>query len=169
MYVKEVIQTKYPGQVDLDLVRTIEDFFEEAYGNDIQDHTSLRTMFNSNIGYSGLTLPCYPVGSGNDGGGGGGCNAGGSTATSGYLPQFQHRYFQEDLPCGILVQKGIAELAGVETPCIDQVIEWCQERLGKEYLVKGKLMGKDLKTTKTPQRYGYVDLDTFLRRNNYIV
>lgn len=88
--------------------------------------------------------------------------------TGAFVPLFDHRYFNEDLPCGILVQKGIAELAGVPTPMIDQVIRWCQERCGKEYFMEnGKVCGKDLATTKTPQRYGYVDLDTFIRDNGY--
>ena len=38
--------------------------------------------------------------------------------TGAFVPLFDHRYFNEDLPCGILVQKGIAELAGVPTPMI---------------------------------------------------
>lgn len=124
--------------------------FESAYYDDIADHSSLRAMFVSNKGYDGLTMPCIHEKNG------------------GYLPLFQHRYFSEDLPCGILVQKGIAELAGVETPVIDKVIYWCQDKVGKEYLIDGKLQGKDLATTKTPQRYGFTDLKTFVDVNGYL-
>jgi hypothetical protein len=58
--------------------------------------------------------------------------------------------------------KGIAELAGVATPTIDEVISWSQDRLDKEYLVSGKLKGQDLITTRSPQRYGFQDLDRMI-------
>lgn len=146
--VKSAIQKLYPD-VDLALVRTIGDFFEEAYAEDIIDHSSLRNMFLSNKGYDGLTMPTK------------------ESAQGGYLPMFQHRYFTEDLPCGILVQKGIAELAGVQTPVIDKVIYWCQDKISKVYLVDGKLQGKDIASTKTPQRYGFTDLKSFMEVNGY--
>eukprot|EP00977_Amphora_coffeiformis_P009697 scaffold2230_cov187-Amphora_coffeaeformis.AAC.17 len=50
----------------------------------------------------------------------------------GYLPLFDHRYFLEDWPCGILVQRGIAELAGVPMPIMDKVMAWCQNWVHKE-------------------------------------
>ena len=99
-------------------------------------------MFVSNKGYDGLTMPTKQV-------------------PGGYLPLFEHRYFTEDLPCGILIQKGLAELVGVPTPVMDKVILWCQEKAGgKEYLVNGRLEGKDIAFTKTPQRYGFKDIKT---------
>lgn len=147
--VKAIIQELYPN-VDLSLVRSMKKFFEEAYADDIADHSNLRNMFVSNKGYDGLTMPTK------------------TTETGGYIPLFQHRYFTEDLPCGILVQKGIAELTGLETPVMDKIIYWCQERVGKEYLVNGKLQGKDVASTKTPQRYGFADLKSFMEVNDYV-
>lgn len=47
LQVKKVIQDKYLG-MDLELVRSICELLEEAYADDIQDHSSLRNMFNSN-------------------------------------------------------------------------------------------------------------------------
>lgn len=49
-----------------------------------------------------------------------------------------------------------------------QVILWCQEMLGKEYLVDGKVRGKDVNSTRSPQRYGFTDLDTFMKANQYM-
>ena len=86
----------------------------------------------------------------------------------GFLPQFDHRYLTEDLPCGILVQKGIAELAQVATPSIDKVITWCQTKCNKEYLIDGRLQGKDIIETKTPQRYGFTSLQSFMENNGYV-
>jgi NAD/NADP octopine/nopaline dehydrogenase, alpha-helical domain len=146
--VKEAILKLYPS-CDLSLVRSIERFFLDSYQDDIADKSSLKMMFVSNKGYDGLTMPTEQV-------------------EGGYLPLFDHRYFTEDLPCGILIQKGVAELAGVPTPIMDKVIMWCQEKVGnKEYLVDGKLTGKDIAFTKTPQRYGYTDLKTFMEENGY--
>lgn len=154
LLVKEQIQKRYP-QIDLGLVRSIGDFFEEAYAEDIADHSSLQKMFVSNKGYDGLTMPTQKVVAPNG-------------DVLGYLPLFNHRYLTEDLPCGILVQKGIAELAGVSTPVMDKVIEWCQKKAGgKDYLVDGKLCGKDVANTKAPQRYGFVDLESFMTVNGY--
>ena len=69
---------------------------------------------------------------------------------------------------GLVVTRGIAELAGVPTPHMDDVILWCQKMLGKEYIVDGKLTGKDLHSTRAPQHYGFTDLDTFMEVNHYL-
>jgi hypothetical protein len=76
------------------------------------------------------------------------------TANGKYLPDFNHRFLTEDVPFGLVVIRGIAEIARVPTPCIDKVLSWCQDKLGKEYLVGSRLTGKDLATTRCPQRYG---------------
>lgn len=70
------------------------------------------------------------------------------------MPDFQARYLSEDVPYGLVVTRGYAELLGVPTPMMDQVITWAQEKLGKEYLVNGKLSGADIHNTRAPQRYG---------------
>ena len=88
--------------------------------------------------------------------------------TTKFLPNFGYRYFTEDLPCGMIVIKGIAELAGVPTPMLDEVIMWSQGVMKQEFLVDGKLCGKDLNRTRSPQAYGYTDLDAFLKVNHYL-
>lgn len=76
---------------------------------------------------------------------------------------------QIDLPCGMVVIRGIAELAGVPTPMLDEVIMWCQQVMGSEFLlVDGKVAGRDLGITRCPQIYGFTDLDTFLKVNGYV-
>ena len=67
------------------------------------------------------------------------------------------------------MSRGIAELAGVPTPNMDSVIVWCQDKMGKQYLVdSGRLTGKDLGTTRAPQTFGFTDLDTFMKTNHYV-
>lgn len=68
----------------------------------------------------------------------------------------------------MIVIRGIAELAGVDTPTLDEVIIWCQQVMGKEFLVDGKVAGKDLNMTRCPQIYGFTDLDTFMMANHYV-
>ena len=55
-----------------------------------------------------------------------------------------HRYFQDDIPYGLCVFRTLADLFGVETPQIDELIMWGQRIMDKQYLVDGKLKGKDV-------------------------
>merc|ERR1712100_751867 len=70
------------------------------------------------------------------------------------LPNFKNRYFEEDIPQGLVVYKGVAELAGVSTPLMTKIIEWAQHHMQKEYLVDGRLVGKHVNETNAPQRFG---------------
>nr|KAG5700169.1 hypothetical protein BaRGS_011012 [Batillaria attramentaria] len=76
-----------------------------------------------------------------------------------WIPDFTHRYLSEDVPCGLVVVKGLAELAGVASPAIDRLLAWCQVKLGKEFLVGSELKGDDVKVTRAPQAFGYKALD----------
>lgn len=147
-----VLLQKYPT-LTLDALHHVSEWMLRSYGDDIGDKTSIYTMLRTNKGYRGLTHPMREV------------QIDGKIK---YLPNFKYRYFTEDLPMGLIVTRGIAELAGVPTPHMDDVIMWCQEMLGKEYLVNGKLEGKDVDSTRAPQHYGFTDLDTFMRVNNYL-
>lgn len=82
-----------------------------------------------------------------------------------YVPDYTYRYIREDVPMGIVPIKGIAELAGVSTPYLDEVITWCQGKLNKEFLVGNKLTGKDLKDIRAPQKYGYNKLEDLFTEN----
>ncbi|KAL7472065.1 hypothetical protein ACHAXS_012404 [Conticribra weissflogii] len=150
--IKRVLIEKYPS-LTLDALHHVSEWMLRSYGDDIGDKTNIYTMLRTNKGYRGLTHPMREV------------EVDGKKK---YLPNFRYRYFTEDIPMGLVVTRGIAELAGVPTPNMDDVILWCQEMLGKEYIVDGKLVGKDLESTRAPQRYGFSDLDTFMRVNHYL-
>lgn len=150
--IKRVLLERYPS-LHLDSLTHVREWMTNAYGDDIADTTSIATMLRTNKGYQGLTHPMREV------------QSDGKTK---YLPDFRYRYFSEDIPMGLVVTKGIAELANVATPHMDEVITWCSKMMGKEYLVDGKLRGKDLHETRCPQHYGFTDLDTFLRVNHYL-
>jgi hypothetical protein len=72
------------------------------------------------------------------------------------------------VPYNLLVTRGIAELAGVPTPVIDKVLSWSQKRLEKEYLTSRKMQGADLRNTRSPQRYGFTDLNQFIQEMKYL-
>lgn len=62
----------------------------------------------------------------------------------GYILDASHRYFTEDIPYGLVLIKSFAERVSVVTPNIDKVLYWAQNVMGKEYLVEGKLIGRDM-------------------------
>jgi hypothetical protein len=137
------IMAEYPP-LDLTQVIPMYDWDIGCYGNDIEDKTNLMTALRTNSGYKGITHPSI------------------RTADGKYVPDFNHRFLAEDIPFGLVVIRGIAEIAGVPTPCMDAVLSWCQDKLGKEYLVGASLTGKDLATTRCPQRYGFTTIDEVL-------
>jgi hypothetical protein len=133
-----------PG-LDLSSVAPLQTWLEEAYAGQIDDPRSLRAAFNTNRAYAGLRAPVEPAGE------------------SRCVPAFASRYLTEDVPDGLLVTRGIAELAGVATPVIDRVIGWAQARMGREYLVGGRVAGRDVARSRAPQRFGFESLAALMR------
>lgn len=105
----------------------------------------LRTFFATNPAYRGFSCPFTQV-------------------EGGWVPDFSSRYFTEDIPYGLCVYKGLGQLAGMETPAIDEILTWVQELMGKEYLVSGALCGADVRETGAPQRYGICSLQALVER-----
>ena len=112
-----------------------------AYPADIGDSHTLRRAFVTNRAYAGLKIPTRPAG------------------PDMLAVDFTARYLAEDVPFGLVVLRGLAEIAGVPTPTIDEVITWAQERLGKQYLVDGRLAGHHVSESRAPQVYGLQRLD----------
>lgn len=136
------IMAQYP-HVDLSQVIPMYQWDIAHYGNHIADKTNLMTALSTNVLYRGRTHPMLP------------------TETGHYVPDFNHRWFQEDVP-SLAVIRGIAEIAGVETPNIDAVLCWGQQKMKKEYLVGSRLTGKDVATTRCPQKYGFTRIEELL-------
>ena len=115
-----------------------------CYPQDISDKTNLHTAIQTNAAYQGLKHPVK------------------KTEDGKFLPDFSHRYMTEDIPFGLVVIRGIAEIMGIETPNIDKVLTWSQQQMGKEYLVDKKLQGKDISTSRAPQSYGFTTIESIL-------
>jgi hypothetical protein len=121
--------------LNLQAVSSLFQWMLESYGADIQDTSTLSRMFQSNRSYQNLRVPVKSV-------------------QGFYQIDVRSRYLTEDIPYGLLVSKAIAELAGVSTLTIDEVIHATSKRLGVQYLINGKLQGKDLGQTRIPQNFG---------------
>jgi len=141
--IKDTVEQKRPG-FKMPSVVHLSQWLLEAYGDDIKGTANLARMFQTNQGYQTLKVPVKKV-------------------DSGYQVNVKVRYLTEDLPFGLLVTKGIASAVGVETPTIDEVITKISAWIGKEYLVDGELVGRDVMTTRAPQRYGIDSLEELIR------
>lgn len=125
--------------VDMSQVLHIFDWYKTYYGDQITDMSNLMMAMRTNKAYDGLVHPMIK-------------------SDDGYVPNFLHRYTSEDIPL-LVVIKGIAEIAGVDTPVMDEIITWGQAKLGKEYIVGTKLVGKDIGSARAPQSFGICTVD----------
>ena len=145
--VAEAIAQKKP-EVDTSRVVNIYHWYMRCYPNDIKDKTNLHTAIRTNAGYKGLRHPMK------------------KTTDGKLVPDFTYRYMTEDIPYGLVVIRGIAEIAGVKTPNMDRVMTWAQGKMGKEFLVDSKLQGKDMALSMAPQVYGLTTLKAVLSLNS---
>ena len=57
------------------------------------------------------------------------------------VPVIAHKFFETDLPFGLVTFKDIALLCGVQTPVIDAIILWNQKLIDKEYIAEVSRIG----------------------------
>jgi len=144
LMVWKTICQKVPGTGEPGQVPHLKPYIERIYGPQVRDCSTMATVFNTNDGFKGFRCPMKKEG-------------------DGWVPDFANRYFTEDIPEGFCMYKGIADLAGVETPTIDLILGFFQNLMGKEYLKDGKLAGADVGETKSPQRFGITSLEDLLK------
>lgn len=142
---------KHFPSINLEIVMHAKEWMKMAYGSSFRnsDLNDLRNMIAKNPAYKGLLFPMKPV-------------------KGGYIPDFMSRYLTEDIPCIFLVYKGLAEMIGFQIPKTEMIIEWSQRVMGKEYMVNSRLLGRDLRETRAPQRFGFKDFEDFARTMSYI-
>lgn len=71
----------------------------------------------------------------------------------GYIPDLQSRMFIEDYPYGVCVIKAFAQIAKVETPIIDMLLNFYKCLSGNIYFNKDGSLGKDACNTGIPFLY----------------
>jgi hypothetical protein len=135
--------------LDFSLVRPLDEWLRRSYPEDIADTSSLQACLATNRSYAGLAAPMV-------------------TVPGGLAPDFGSRYLREDVPYGLVVTRGIAELAGLHTPIMDEVITWSQERLGLEFIRSGRLVGQDLPSTRAPQRFHIKTINQLTNSNGRV-
>jgi len=69
------------------------------------------------------------------------------------------RFFQEDVPFGLVVLKSLAELVAVSTPNMDEILRVLQTLMNKEYIVKTKLEGADINESGSCFNFGVDSLE----------
>lgn len=134
MALKEAL-LRYREGLDLGAVVDIFAWLKEAYRDQIEDDGDLARALASNRAYRGIRLPVVEVP--------GGCR-----------PDLESRYLTEDVPFGLLVTRGLAELAGVPTPVVDRVLAEVGEWMGVPWLRDGRLSPEGVARSRAPQRYG---------------
>lgn len=137
--IKNALVAKCPN-LDLSTVMPIQERIIQQYSDDVKDRSNLQMVVSSNKGYASCRMPVTAV-------------------PGGFHPNVQGRLFQEDVPSGLCVLRGIAEILGVPTPTIDLMIEWHQKFMGVEFLKDGKLNPEAIHLTTAPARYGITTLD----------
>ena len=71
-----------------------------------------------------------------------------------YYPDFDSRFYTEDIPNGVCIIKALAIIAKVNTPTIDCILAWYNKMTGKEYFNADDSFGKDINETAIPQLFG---------------
>lgn len=130
--------------INLNHVLGLKDWLIYSYKESIVDKSTLQSCFVTNSAYKGLRAPMK------------------KNNNDYFLPNFQARYLTEDVPYGLVVTKAIAQLAKVDMPVIDEVILTVSKWIGKEYIKRGYLEGRDIKDTRIPQNYGIDNLENIM-------
>lgn len=116
------------------------------YDGQVSDTSSLKRVFNTNIGYSRVPFPMVPV------------DKSGEKVTL----NLNARFFWEDVPFGLVILKDIGELVGVKTPHIDKQIIFHQKFMPVKYICDktGKFLDNDaVRISGSPRAYGIKTAD----------
>ena len=129
------MRTLLPNNTFLDLAKPLKECLKFHYKHHIEDFTSIYSIFRTNKAYSEHKIN-YIVNKDNNM----------------IKPNINHKFFTTDTPFGLCLYKDLGEALGILTPCIDKLIEWNQNFLGKEYILGSSLNGKDSNELLRPSR-----------------
>jgi predicted dinucleotide-binding enzyme len=138
--VAHALKARTEGALRLDRVQSVHDWLRTSYADVTADPSTVATCFRTGpIQARRATMI--------------------EVAPGELIPNFQYRYLMEDVPYGLVITRALADIAGVETPMINEVIAWAQGVTNKVYLVDERLEGPDLGDLPTPQNHGVFSLD----------
>eukprot|EP00941_MAST-03F_sp_MAST-3F-sp1_P000839 g839.t1 len=114
----------------------------ENYEDQVSDKTDTRSCIRTNAAFGKHYLP-FEAAEGDKNGA--------------IKPKLKHKFFETDLPYGLVLYADLGRNCGVPTPTMDAIILWNQKLIGKEYLSKdGQLNGRDIGECIVPSRMGFV-------------
>lgn len=143
--IAEAIMKERPD-VDLTEIKPFQDWYMEYFKRDCEDSSSLLTAVQTNRCFAKLIHPVK------------------KTERGRFLPEYKTSFLAEDVPYNLVVVRGIASLVDIATPKIDELLNWCQEKLGKQYLANKELKGKDINSTRCPQQLGFNSVDDMINK-----
>ena len=94
------------------------------YGDQIKDKSTMAKLVGTNAAYAMAKTPLIRT-------------------PSGVAPNPKHRVVVDDIGWGLCVLVSIADRLNVPVYMMKMLIGWHQDLMGKEYLVQGKLAGRD--------------------------
>jgi hypothetical protein len=141
--VARAIEQQSGNAVSLHEVIPVHDWLVASYGHVTDDPSTVATCFRTGP-IQARVAPMVEVRPGR------------------FVPNYSYRYLTEDVPFGLVVTRALADLVGVETPTIDEVIRWGQVAMQKQYLIDGQLTGRDAQDLPLPQRHGARTLEDLL-------
>lgn len=138
LHIKQtLIETAPSLSPSLRLVRSVHLWMQTTYKASIQDPSTLESCLRTNRVTRTLRHPMLPDEQG------------------GFTPNFQHRYLTEDVTYGLLPLKGFAELLGISTPVLDDILNWTQAILNTVWIQENQLTSlTKASPIRSPQRFG---------------
>jgi hypothetical protein len=94
------------------------------YGDQIKDKSTMAKLVGTNAAYSMAKTPLIRT-------------------ANGVAPNPKHRVVVDDIGWGLCVLISIADCLDVPVHMMKMLVNWHQELMGKEFLVNGRLIGKD--------------------------
>ena len=79
-----------------------------------------------------------------------------------FYPDFNSRMFLEDFPYGIAIIKYFGTLTNVETPAIDKILKFYEDKQGICYFNEDGSPGSNFKESGIPANYGLTDLESII-------
>lgn len=135
--IKTSIVKKWP-QIDMTALHPIKQRISYNYKDSISDFSTLKSVFNTNDGYSKNVFPTVPHADGKH-----------------VLLDIKSRFFNEDIPYGLCILKNIGDLLGVEMKNTEKMIRWHQKFMDYDFIdEKGNFLEENLEKTGIPLKYG---------------
>ena len=135
--IKAAIISKYP-QIDMSPLHPIKDRISYNYKESIKDFSSLKSIFNTNDGYSKNVFPTLPHPDGKS-----------------VVLNTKGRFFYEDIPYGLCILKNFGDLFGVPMKNIEKMILWHQKFMDYDLIdQEGNFIPEAIEKTGIPLKYG---------------